>query len=362
MTNKVQSTKTFTETWFKKFEENVRAVAGIDGRLSLNEARRISQRSDANRLWGDNAVDYLEAKGQKSVSVAKLLEAGRAYAYANAVKAAGPDGRLSAADGLKLPADLRDDFIYLRTGVDQKIPTPAEVLPGVHDMAMRALDNGTATKLSSAPAEVRGLKPIEEGVAHDATQTRFSTWLAPSGEVYLSRASSTPSPLVGWYHVGTYGTEEAGWGKLRAQVESVTKGLWLSSEGDAHLAFVLAPHIDTEAIDEEMIRGKLGNAHDLLGQSIYGWTDVNFVPLAQRQLESVQDGNAWLDRRIHNFDPADPVSAQQAAKFAELKKVLNANLSGLQVFRFGTTNITVLLVGRTRGGDLAGLLSAVVET
>ena len=61
-------------------EKAVRDAAGRDGRLSKNEAKKIAQRSDALALWGDNAVNYLDKTGQKTVSVDKLIGAGYRYA------------------------------------------------------------------------------------------------------------------------------------------------------------------------------------------------------------------------------------------------------------------------------------------
>jgi hypothetical protein len=359
----LQTPKTFAAAWTRKFAENIDAAAGRDGRLSTREAERIGERTDGNRLWSDNAVNYLRALGQATVSAQKVVAAGTAYVLAAAAKAAGPDGRLSQKDGTKLPPDLRDDFIYLRSGVDEPLPSTAELLPGARDMALRALQNGTAEKLSHPPAEVRGSRPLVENVADPTSPTlRFSLWMTPAQDVYLSRASSSPSSLVGWYAVGRYGSEAAERGKLRGEVEHVTKDLWLPSESDGRIHFILAEHIDSEAIDEEMVRGKFTAVHDVLGPNVYGFPNPSFVRLDEKLAEPPRPALPYLNRLATSADPEDPQSVARAAKFAQLRDVLQCNLTDLTLFRFGPTDISVFIVGRTRSGDLAGVYSAVVET
>jgi len=48
--------------------------------------------------------------------------------------------------------------------------------------------------------------------------------------------------------------------------------------------------------------------------------------------------------------------------FQNLVSVLKQNLSQLQVFRVGNTNINAYIVGVTPGGELAGLSTKLVET
>ena len=51
----------------------------------------------------------------------------------------------------------------------------------------------------------------------------------------------------------------------------------------------------------------------------------------------------------------------EVQQFQELQKTLEDNLKNIQVFRFGETNIDVLVIGETEGG-FAGLQTKVVET
>lgn len=102
------SPEQFARAFKTEFEKAVKEVAGQDGRLSRAEARRIAG------PYADNALNYLERTGQQSVSVQKLVGAAERYAFVQAQKAAGPDGRVSLADGGKLSGDLRLDFFKLR--------------------------------------------------------------------------------------------------------------------------------------------------------------------------------------------------------------------------------------------------------
>lgn len=98
---KVQTPATFANAFTRNFAAAVRDAAGSDGRLSQSEAQKMAA------PYRENALNYLEHTGQKSVAIEKLIGSGHDYAYANAKKAAGPDGKLSQADLRTLPKDLR---------------------------------------------------------------------------------------------------------------------------------------------------------------------------------------------------------------------------------------------------------------
>ncbi len=49
-------------------------------------------------------------------------------------------------------------------------------------------------------------------------------------------------------------------------------------------------------------------------------------------------------------------------RFAELEKLLAANLEQPAVFRFGTVRIDIFVVGKDSGGNLAGVKTMAVET
>jgi len=100
---KIDTPATFAKAFTAGFADAVRDVAGTDGRISENEAKKVAE------PYRDNALHFLEKTGQKSVSVDKLIGRAHDYAFATAKKAAGPDGHLSAVDIRALPEDLQLD-------------------------------------------------------------------------------------------------------------------------------------------------------------------------------------------------------------------------------------------------------------
>src|SRR5438034_287269 len=142
----------FAEAWAKQFEATVTAAAGRDGRLSVSEASRIAD------VFGDNAQAYLAEHHQKTVSPSVLVEAGRKFALEQATAAAGPDGRLSLEDAKKLDASLQADFFMLRGKGPAPAPfrTDAELKADVRQAVIDGFKNGTALKLSTTPPELTG--------------------------------------------------------------------------------------------------------------------------------------------------------------------------------------------------------------
>lgn len=121
---KAPSPKDFASAWTRGFAAAVRSEAGKDGRLSRKEAERIAEQGGALAQFGDNAVNYLEHTGQKSVSVDKLIGKAHDYAFAVAEKAAGSNQRLSLVEAKNLPEDLRGDFFALRGKEDPGADEP----------------------------------------------------------------------------------------------------------------------------------------------------------------------------------------------------------------------------------------------
>jgi Nuclease A inhibitor-like protein len=58
----------------------------------------------------------------------------------------------------------------------------------------------------------------------------------------------------------------------------------------------------------------------------------------------------------------DETQKQNIQKFQSLVKILKDNLTGIKVYRIGTINIDVYIVGKTPSGDLAGISTKIVET
>lgn len=272
------SVRIFTETWSKDFREAVTRAAGKDGRLSIAEARKLAASAGPERVFADNALSHFEATGKKSVSVEVLAREMTAYAQRAAELAAGPDKKLSLADGARLPGDLVEDFFMLR----------GKAAPG---------------------------------------------------------AQPAPSALPA----------------VQAALEAASAGLFMPSETDASFKFVKGTALNGAPITADVVRAQLGAQHDALISSVM-YVDPSEVALAGKTQVEQRDGNAFLDRVIANVDPGDPDSVAMGQRFAELKAKLGSELTDLTVFRFGTVSISTFLVGRTRTGELAGLLTGQVET
>ncbi|MFN6471749.1 MAG: nuclease A inhibitor family protein [Nostoc sp. SerVER01] len=58
----------------------------------------------------------------------------------------------------------------------------------------------------------------------------------------------------------------------------------------------------------------------------------------------------------------DEQQKQNAKKFQILVQTLKNNLNEIKVYRIGTINIDVYILGKTSSGDLVGLATKVVET
>lgn len=58
----------------------------------------------------------------------------------------------------------------------------------------------------------------------------------------------------------------------------------------------------------------------------------------------------------------DEQQKQNVKKFQNLVQTLKNNLNEIKVYRIGTINIDVYILGKTPSGDLAGLSTKVVET
>jgi Nuclease A inhibitor-like protein len=58
----------------------------------------------------------------------------------------------------------------------------------------------------------------------------------------------------------------------------------------------------------------------------------------------------------------DETQKQNVQKFQSLVKTLKDNLNDIKVYRLGTVNIDVYIVGKTISSDLAGISTKVVET
>ena len=120
MSNRLPSAptpKNFADTWVKEIlEPAVQSLAGADGQIERADLEGANLEGIA-AFAEDNLQNVFAARRDvSSLGVDALLEAGRRYAFSRGTAAAGGDGRISQSDAAQLPADLRSDFDYLRTG------------------------------------------------------------------------------------------------------------------------------------------------------------------------------------------------------------------------------------------------------
>ncbi len=274
------SPRVFAETWSTDFKEAVKKAAGKDGRLTMSEATKLAARPDADKVFADNAINYLKATGKQSVSVEVLATSAKAYALRAAEVAAGKDGKLSLADGAKLPNDLKEDFFMLR----------GKTVPGT-------------------------------------------------------------TPPVGGSALG----------EVKTKLEAATDGLWMPSETDAKFKFLTGTQLNGAPITADLVRAQLSAQHDAMIADVM-WMDPSQIPLSTHTVVEERNANDFLNSLAVDHDPGDPDSAARAARFAALKTAIDSQLTDVKVYRFGEISISTFIVGRTRTGELAGLLTGQVET
>jgi hypothetical protein len=85
--------------------------------------------------------------------------------------------------------------------------------------------------------------------------------------------------------------------------------------------------------------------------------------------ESARDAAARRGKggaRVEELSAADFFAelegSDDARRYADLRRTLEARLSGLKVIRVGERKLDVYLIGRTHAGDWAGLHTTSVET
>lgn len=274
------SVRVFTETWSTDFKEAVKKAAGSDGRLTMSEAKKLATVPGADKVFADNAINYLKATGKQSVSVEVLATSAKAYAQRAAEVAAGVDGKLSLADGAKLPDDLKEDFFMLR----------GKPVPGA---------------------------------------------TTPTGPSALPQVKST--------------------------LEAATADLWMPSETDAKFKFLTGTQLNGAPITAALVRSQFTAQHDALIADVM-YMDPAEVPLAHHTAVEERNAADFLNKLATTFDPNDPMSVAQSQRFAALKTVIDSQLTDVKVYRFGDITISTFIVGRTKTGELAGLLTGQVET
>lgn len=127
----------------------------------------------------------------------------------------------------------------------------------------------------------------------------------------------------------------------RARLEGAAEGLPYLSENEAPFEFVsfgAAP----DPLTPESFRALAGAPAD--------------APVQEVTLER------FLAGHIERADPEDPGMQALVPRYRALREALASNLQDVRVFRVGRVEIRVYAVGRTAGGELAGLVTTAYET
>jgi hypothetical protein len=202
-----------------------------------------------------------------------------------------------------------------------------------------ALSNGRTTILSSVDFARASGSVSEIAAATGAAATSIGiitqgTLSATSGGNVL-RVSDFAAPIVG---------ESGGLcaADLQRALGTLTEGLTFPSESDYPFEFVERPSTGSGAITVAAFRTAFGVAAT---QAV--------------EVRSLEQVFSWI--ATERPDMTDEERAL-ARRYAALRDALTANLQDVQVFRYGTIQVQVYLVGRTRCGAIAGLKTVSIET
>jgi hypothetical protein len=130
-----------------------------------------------------------------------------------------------------------------------------------------------------------------------------------------------------------------------------------SSESDYPLQFFSLPSAGEGDLTPEGFLIRLGVSRQLI--------DKLDVPIDQLVEERPLDGFLPSDADLadsYGTDPSDPKVVAESKRFRRLETVLRKRLSGVRVLRVGYVEIRCYIVGLTRDGDLAGLVTTAIET
>jgi len=127
---------------------------------------------------------------------------------------------------------------------------------------------------------------------------------------------------------------------IATQLQQASEGLIFGSETDAPFEVI---HWQTQ---EQLTPAKLLQL-------------TNHPPDAPIEVVSVED---FFEVSTQEEDWHDEEERETAKRFQNLVNILKQNLSQLQVYRVGSVEIDVYIVGAIGGGGWAGLSTKLVET
>jgi hypothetical protein len=129
---------------------------------------------------------------------------------------------------------------------------------------------------------------------------------------------------------------------LHAQLASAVDGLLFMSESDRPFEVYEAAGEGKTALTPARLLTLLGKPSD--------------TPVVVR---SIHDELAWATRDDPSMTPEEKATAE---RYRKLEALLESSLTDAQVYRVGTIEVHLYLVGRTRCGDLSGVTTVAIET
>jgi hypothetical protein len=95
----------------------------------------------------------------------------------------------------------------------------------------------------------------------------------------------------------------------------------------------------------------------------WGKAGGDLVPAVVQKFAGLGSGEAIKQVALGDFfKNLTSDDCDDAEKYKALLKVVNEQLSGVRVFRFGDVEVEIYLVGKTKDGEWAGLKTKSVET
>ncbi|WGV23664.1 nuclease A inhibitor family protein [Halotia branconii] len=130
--------------------------------------------------------------------------------------------------------------------------------------------------------------------------------------------------------------------EITEKLNQATNGLLMMSESEYPFAVFLRSNQAQEPLTNQKLLQLTGHPPE---------TSIETVEL-----------NYFFRNHAQEKEWYDETQKQNVPKFQSLVKTLKNNLTDIQVYRIGITNIDVYIVGKTPSGDLAGISTKVVET
>ncbi|MBX0332115.1 nuclease A inhibitor family protein [Pontibacter sp. HSC-14F20] len=129
--------------------------------------------------------------------------------------------------------------------------------------------------------------------------------------------------------------------QIESELKAATDGLLMLSETDAPFEFYQAENFKDEKLDEETILKLAAMPAE--------------YPVEEMELEH------FFRNMVHASPEAGEAGIEQANRFQNLEIKLRELLQDVKVYLVGETQKLVLILGRTPGGEIAGLKTMVVE-